>query len=176
MILGYNLENFDKTGTFSATTKASTYLTLVFMPTKEGEDHLRLLAHEEVLYPQLDLFFSCLQPWHWHNIEDHEIVIDMSNIIINIDSYYQTKGPNGLTSQAHVRRLAREVQQQSASLEEESTIKQEQESLSISAINYGTQTIEIRTAFYYSDHTGLAVLGRIEENNWLWQFVECHRM
>ena len=50
MILGYNLENFDKTRSFSITTKVLTYLTLVFIPTKEDKDHLKLLIYKEVLY------------------------------------------------------------------------------------------------------------------------------
>lgn len=166
LVFGHDLAEFRETGSISNGYSQPVYLALGLMPTIRSDEYTSSLAWNEELFPQRELFFECLQPWRWINEQEHEILIEGSNIELNIGDYYRAL--HHMTSRAHVFRLAKEVPGAD-------NITDISDKHTTSAIAYGKEDITSLVVFYYSEAKNcLAIMPTVGAESWMWQFVQ-HR-
>ena len=110
LFIGVDLERFDESGSVSDDTtgmgnKTPAYLALG-LATKESRHPI---AKHRDGFPERSLFFDCLNPWKWVNEKQHNILIEESNIELNISEYYRRMSVTPLlANRADATRLAKE--------------------------------------------------------------------
>ncbi|KAH6883895.1 hypothetical protein B0T10DRAFT_463259 [Thelonectria olida] len=168
LFIGVHLERFDENGSVSDSAadmgNAPAYLALGLV-TKECEVPL---AEYPKGFPKRDLFFDCLKPWKWANEQQCDILIEESNIELNISEYYKTIfGATLLANPADSHRLTKERPDAAA----EKYINRKHITY---AISYGDEDPGQIELFYYNEDC-LCIMIRVWGEYRLWQFIDTRR-
>lgn len=110
LFIGVDLERFEESGLISDGTTSTGNNTPAYLALGLAiKESRHPLAKYPDGFPERALFFDCLKPWKWVNEKRHDLLIEESNIELNISEYYRRKSETTLlASPADATRLAKE--------------------------------------------------------------------
>jgi hypothetical protein len=110
LLIGADLDKFDAKGSIKTPEQPTNHVIPVYLALGiAGEQNDIALGDHKSNFPHRDLFFKCLKPWRWLNEEAKDIVIEESNIGLNISEYYRVPHTRtAMTNVCDARRLSRE--------------------------------------------------------------------
>jgi hypothetical protein len=154
LLIGSDLERFSDDGTVldgDASSGAPAYVALGLAVEKDVVP----LASYLKGFPHKELFFQCLRPWKWSNEDRHDVLIEGSNLELNVGEYYKRAGNLTLACAADISRLAKER----PSASETEDITEKHTTLAISDCGESPTRIVL---FYYKEPENNQLLVMIE--------------